>query len=329
VRMIVGDIGGTTTRLALFESSGERLTLLAERDFASGDHAGLEEIVSAFLAGSQGPCGRAAFAIAGPVSGRTARTTNLPWLVDADAMERSLGISRVGLLNDLEAVAYGVAELGPEDVVVLQVGAPKRAGNAAVIAAGTGLGMAGLSWDGRRHRPFATEGGHADFAALDGEQDALRRFLATRFGHVSKERVLSGPGLVNIFEFLLEQDGADVPGWLAEAHREGDPAAAITRAAEAGTAPLAARALHLFVTLYGAEAGNLALTMMARGGVYVGGGIAPKILPALRRGPFLEAFLAKGRMRPLLEAMPVKVIVNDRTALLGAARFAMLEEEKR
>ncbi|MGE5234754.1 MAG: glucokinase [Acidobacteriota bacterium] len=329
MRVIAGDIGGTKTRLGLFEISAAGVVERTERTFASADHAGLDEIVAAFISEVKGACERAAFAIAGPVTGRTARTTNLPWLVDADAMESSLKIARVSLLNDLEAVAYGIAELGETDLVVLHPGAPGAAGNAAVIAAGTGLGMAGLFWDGSRHRPFATEGGHADFAPLDDEQDALRHFLAARFDHVSTERVLSGPGLVHIFEFLLDSARNAAPPWLLEARAGGDPAAAIAERALAGTAPLATRALDMFVSIYGAEAANLALTMMARGGIYVGGGIAPKILAALTRGPFLTAFLAKGRMRPVLEAMPVKVIVNDRAALLGAARVAALAGDTR
>jgi glucokinase len=325
VRVIAGDIGGTKTRLGLFEVAGSGLTRLEEQTYASAEYAGLSEIVAAFLAAAHAACERAAFAIAGPVAGRTARTTNLPWLIDADAMESELALAPVHLLNDLEAVAYGVFELAADDFLTLNQGKPGVAGNAAIIAAGTGLGMAGLVWDGARHMPFPSEGGHADFAPADARQLELARFLARQLGHVSKERVLSGPGLVNIFRFLLHSTGSENPAWLIEAEQTGDPAAAIASAAGALSSRLAKQALDLFAAVYGAEVGNLALTMMATGGVYLGGGIAPKIVETLREPPFMNAFLAKGRLRPVLEAIPVRVILNDRAALIGAARFATLQ----
>lgn len=325
MRVIAGDIGGTKTRLGLFELTDGRLQKLAESTFASAEHATLEEIVATFLAEVGGKCERAAFAIAGPVTGRTARTTNLPWQIDAGDLESQLDIPRVVLLNDLEAVAHGIGELAAQDFLVLNGGRPDAIGNLAVIAAGTGLGMAGLFWDGSRHRPFASEGGHADFAPTSERGAELHRFLADRFGHVSTERVLSGPGLVNIFHYLLHSAASPEPSWLIEASQSGDAAAAIARAATARSSPLAIQALDLFAEVYGATAGNLALTLMATGGVYLGGGIAPKIADTLKEPTFLQAFLAKGRMRPLLEAMPVKVILNDRAALLGAARVAGLQ----
>jgi glucokinase len=256
-----------------------------------------------------------------------ARTTNLPWAVDADAMELEMGIDHVDLLNDVEAVAYGIGELGPDDFLTLNQGKPGAAGSAAIIAAGTGLGMAGLYWDGTRHHPFPSEGGHADFAPADKRQAALLGFLAAELGHVSKERVLSGPGLVNIFRFVLHSTGNQTPPWLAASLRGGTPAAEIARAATTLSSPLAVQALDLFAAVYGAEAGNLALTVMATGGVYVGGGIAPKIAEQLKEPAFINGFLAKGRLRPLLEDTPVNVILNDRAALLGAARFATLAEQ--
>jgi glucokinase len=326
VRLLGGDIGGTKTRLGLFEAGGTSLVKIEERTYASADYAGLTEIVTAFLAATGATCERAAFAIAGPVAGRMARTTNLPWLIDADAIERELGIPHVRLLNDLEAVAYGIGELEADDFLTLNQGKPMAAGNAAIIAAGTGLGMAGLFWDGVRHHPFPSEGGHADFAPTDARQIELLRFLAAQLGHVSKERVLSGPGLVNIFRFVLHSTGSQDPAWLIEAEEAGDPAAEIARAAATLSSPLAVQALDLFAAVYGAEAGNLALTVMATGGVYLGGGITPRIAEKLKEPAFLNGFLAKGRMRPLLEGIPVKVILDDRAALVGAARFATLAE---
>jgi glucokinase len=323
--VIGGDIGGTKTRLCLFEASAETLEVRAERTFQSIGYPALDDVVRDFLALTGARAELACFGIAGPVAGRTARTTNLAWRIDADAIERAFGFRRVRLINDLEAIAWGIGDLGAGDVCELQPGAPGAAGNRAVIAAGTGLGEAGSYWDGRRHRPWATEGGHACFAPRDELEIELLRFLARRFPRVSWERVVSGRGLVNIYDFLLEHRGAASEPWLAEEMAAGDPAAAISQAARAGRSELCAEAVGLFVSLYGAEAGNLALKVLAEGGVYLGGGIAPKLLEELKKPAFLESFLAKGRMRPLLVAMPVRVILDDRAALAGTAR-AVLEE---
>ena len=244
--------------------------------------------------------------------------------MDAGELAAQLELPSVGLLNDLEANAYGVGGLEPEDFVALDSGLPARAGNAAIISAGTGLGEAGMYWDGTVLRPFAGEGGHADFAPRDEVQAALLQHLVKRYGHVSYEHVLSGPGLHHIYEFLRQQAGGEEPDWLTEAIKtEGGPAA-VSNAGLDGTSALCVRALHLFASVYGAEAGNLALKMMAIGGVYVGGGIAPKILPKLQDGTFMAAFTDKGRMKPLLNTIPVRVIRNDKTALIGAARWALL-----
>ncbi len=236
-------------------------------------------------------------------------------------------------MNDLEALGFAIDLLRPQEICELQAGAPGAQGNRAVIAAGTGLGEAGLYWDGATHRPFATEGGHADFAPQDELEIALLRYLRKGHEHVSWERVVSGPGLVHLYRFLLEwqsaregeerQERQEPPG-MAERMRSDDPAAVVWHCAASGESPLCGRAVDLFLRLYGAEAGNLALKTMATGGLYIGGGIAPKILDWMRRGPFIEAFRAKGRMRPLLEAMPVRVVLNPQVALLGAARYAAL-----
>jgi glucokinase len=324
MRFIGGDIGGTKTRIGLFAASGTSLDKLAEREFVSAHYAGLAEIVSTFLAEIGGTRVRAAFAIAGPVRGRIARTTNLPWQVDADELERRLGIPHVDLLNDLEAVAYGIGELEATDFASLNPGQRDATGNRAILAAGTGLGVAGLVWNGVRHLPIASEGGHADFAPADGRQAALLADLASRFGHVSRERLLSGPGLVEIFSYELRTSGEADPPWWTAARAGREPAAAIAKAAHDGASPLARKSLDLFVSIYGSAAGDLALTFLATGGLYLGGGIAPKLLAELQTPRFLDAFFAKGRLRPLLESMPVDVVLNERAALLGAARFAVL-----
>jgi glucokinase len=323
--VIGGDIGGTKTRLCLFEVSGETLEARAERTFSSPGYPALDDIVRDFLALTGARAELACFGIAGPVTGRTARTTNLAWRISAESIERAFDIRQVRLINDLEATAWGIDDLAPDDLCELQASAPDAAGNRAVIAAGTGLGEAGVFWDGHRHRPWACEGGHTCFAPRNELEIELLRFLDRRFPRVSWERVVSGRGLVNIYDFLLEHRGAAAEPWLAEEMAAGDPAEAISRAARDGRSEPCAEAVGLFVSLYGAEAGNLALKVMAKGGVYVGGGIAPKMLEELKIPAFLESFLAKGRMRPLLEAMAVRVILDDRAALVGTAR-AVLED---
>lgn len=322
--ILAGDIGGTKTRIAYFTTDAGRLRPLIEETFPSREYGSLDEIVQAFRAKHQVTVTQAGFGIAGPVKNGRSETTNLPWVVDARALAERLEIASVVLLNDLEANAYGIAALAADDFVVLNPGAPDAAGNAAIIAAGTGLGEAGFYWDGQTHQPFACEGGHADFAPRNELEMDLLRYLLTRFTRVSYERVLSGPGLYAIYQFLRDTGRGEEPTWLTEELQQRDPSAAISQAALSGRNALCVQALDLFVSFYGAEAGNLALKVMATGGVYVGGGIAPKILPKLQESLFMEAFLAKGRMQPLLTAMPVRVILNDKTPLLGAARCALL-----
>jgi len=320
--ILAGDIGGTNTRLAFATMEGDLPHFIAEATFPSRGHGSLEAILRRFVSEQPHPVAQACFGVAGPVRHGRCETTNLPWVVDARHLSRELGLETVGLINDLEANAYGIAVLEPKDFVVLNTGAPDAGGNAAIISAGTGLGEAGLYWDGEKHRPFATEGGHATFAPRTPLEMDLLHFLTKQFGHVSYERVLSGPGLVNIYTFLRDTGHAEEPPWLAERLRKQDPSAVISQAALEGKSALCEQALDLFVSLYGAEAGNLALKVMATGGVFLGGGIAPKIIRRLQGALFLAAFTGKGRMRPLLEAMPVRVILNDKTALLGAARYA-------
>jgi glucokinase len=323
MQVLAGDIGGTKTLLGIFEVEDNGCRVVREHSYPSRDYAGLEDIVIDFI-GSDGGCGAACFGIAGPVTGRRVQVTNLPWVVDADELERRSGISNVALLNDLEATAWGVTAIDAGQFVVLSEGRPDAIGNGAVIAAGTGLGEAGIFWDGVKGRPFACEGGHASFSPTDERGDRLLQYLRRIHGSVSWERVLSGPGLANLFRFMAEEMGEKVPEWFVDADGAGDPAAAISEAALEGRSKLSVRTLELFARLYGEEAGNLALKVMATGGIWVGGGIAPKILPFLESGAFMDAFLAKGRMRPLMESMPVRIVLEDRVALLGAARFAAL-----
>ncbi len=322
--IIAGDIGGTHTRMGAFSGGPGSPKLDRWKEYKSKDYASMEKVVEEFLSGDGNKPDAFCFGVAGPVVEGKAHPTNLTWELDAERMTETLG-ARVVLINDLEANAYGVATLGKEDLETLQAGAERERGNAAVISAGTGLGEAGLYWDGAHHRPFASEGGHCTFAPRTDEEVALLAFLRAKFpDHVSWERVLSGPGLRNIYEFLRDTGRAAEEPWLAEQLAQGDAAAAISENAVHGRSELCVKALGMFVALYGAEAGNLALKVLSVAGMYVGGGIAPRILGKLKEGSFLDAFLGKGRMRAVLERMPVYVITNDKTALQGAARRGML-----
>ena len=322
MRVLAGDIGGTKTRVGVFEVDGVECTTVEERSYLSRDYPGLGEIVVDFVGPGGMDCQAACFGIAGPVTGRQMRTTNLAWVVDADVLEARSGIAHVALLNDLEATGWGVSALDESQSAVLNPGRPDAVGNGAVIAAGTGLGEGGIYWNGREARPFACEGGHASFSPTDEQGDRLLQFLRYLHGHVSWERVLSGPGLAELFRFMVSEAGESEPDWFLEADRAGDPVPAVSEMALEGRCDISVRTMELFARLYGEEAGNLALKIMATGGVWVGGGIAPRIRRFLEDGAFMKGFLAKGRMRPLLESMPVRIVLDDRAALLGAARFA-------
>jgi len=320
--ILAGDIGGTHTRLAAYTVAGGRLRPERAQNYSSPAHAGLAEIVERFVAGREADYRHACFGIAGPVQAGRVTTPNLPWRIEAAALSTLLGGVAVTLINDLEASAHGIAMLAPGDFVTINAGEAGARGNAAVVSAGTGLGEAGLYWDGGKLHPFACEGGHTDFGPRNEAEVGLLNYLLARFERVSYERVVSGPGLKHIYDFLRDSGrGAETPA-VAEAMRAQDPAAVISAAALAGRCTLCAQALDMFVSLYGAEAGNAALKFLARAGVYLGGGIAPQIVARLGDGGFMRAFTAKGRMRPLLEAMPVRVILNPDVALLGAARVA-------
>ncbi len=320
--LLAGDVGGTKTALALFDGDARGLVVLDEAVLASRELDSLEAAIDGFLAGRGRPVVDAAcFGVAGPVIDGRSTATNLPWHLDERALASAIPAPRVRLLNDLEAAAHGVLALGEASLRPLQGGMPRR-GNIVLIAAGTGLGEAIIVHDAAGRRTvIATEGGHTDFAPRDELQDGLLRSLRKEFGRVSYERVLSGPGLVNIYRFLRDTGAAPEAAAVARRMLSGDPGSVITEAAAAGDA-LADRALEMFVSIYGAEAGNLALKALAVGGVVIGGGIAPRIADRLAAGGFLAAFRDKGRLSPLLEAMPVHVAMDTRAPLLGAARVA-------
>ncbi|CAN5212962.1 glucokinase [soil metagenome] len=324
--ILAGDIGGTNTRLALFEKIGQGFQSVAEKKFSSSAHQNLAEIIQLFLGENAHPVDRACFGVPGAVRGTIAELPNLPWSVNTDDLAHLLKHNRIGLINDLEANAYGLRELDENEFAVLNQGEPNPLGNCAVISAGTGLGQAGIHNDNGNLRPFAAEGGHADFAPRSELEIELLRYLLTKFKRVSVERVVSGRGLQNIYEFLRDTKRAEEPDWLAEEIKEsGDVGAVVSKHGLDGKSAICEQTLDIFVSLYGAAAGNLALQILATGGIYLGGGIAPKILPKLKEEVFLESFTAKGRMRELLEKIPVRVILNDKAALIGAAHFAFYE----
>lgn len=322
--ILAGDIGGTKTNLALFEeSAGGGLLKKEERTFASNDYAGLEAVVAEFLGDRELPIEAGAFGVAGPVIDGVSRVTQLPWIISSASLRELLKVSDAFVINDLEATAYGVPALKEEQLVTLHSGERARAGNVAIIAAGTGLGEAALIWDGARYHAMASEGGHVDFAPRNELEIELLRHLLTKKHRISYERILSGPGLVNVYNFFKERGLAEEPEWLRlEIEQSEDAAPIISETALAGGAEICVKTLDLFVSIYGAQAGNLALTVKATGGVFVGGGIAPKIIEKLMDGRFVEAYRDKGRLSPLVEASPVYVIMEPKTALIGAASYA-------
>ncbi len=329
--ILAGDIGGTHARLTDYEEKNGHFSAVHEKVYSSKEFRGLDEIVVKFVAETGVRPTIASFGIAGPVRNGRVETSNLPWVVEASNLANELQLDHVSLINDLEAQAWGIQCLEPSDTVALNQISPNQnssngsqpafAGNQAVIAAGTGLGEAGLIWDGERQTIFACEGGHCDFAPRNELEIELLRYLLTRFGHVSYERIVSGPGLVNVYLFLKDTHRGDEPQWLRDEIAAGDPGAAISQAALSGTSTLAEHALDLWISIYGAEAGNMALKVLATGGVFLAGGIAPKILSKLSGPLFMQAFLSKGRMQALLESIPVLVITNEKTGLLGAANY--------
>ncbi|MDX1412186.1 MAG: glucokinase [Nitrospirales bacterium] len=347
--ILAGDIGGTKTLLALYDWKDQRVEPVRQESYWSEDYGSLEEVLTEFLEEesegipdveiSQEPTNSeesktspepsssptltgACFGVAGPVLNNVCRTTNIPWVIDGQKIAQHLQMKNVRLLNDLEATAYGLMELHPDELESLNPSASDQtSGTRALIAAGTGLGQAILFWDGTRYLVSPSEGGHSDFAPNSDTEIELLRYLRTSFLHVSYDRVLSGPGIHTIYQFLRDTQKNE-PTWFAERLPTGDPAALIAEAALSGKPDICAQTLKLFISIYGGEAANLALKTLAIGGIYLGGGIAPKILPLLRDGTFLKAFLDKGRYKRLLNKIPVHVILNPKSALLGAASVA-------
>lgn len=320
--LLAGDIGGTKTSLAIYDRNRGPRAPVMEKSFPSREYPSLETVVRDFLGGAHLKVGRAAFGVAGPVISGRAEVTNLPWVLDETQLADALEMERVSLLNDLVAVANAVPHLTPADLHTLQPGSPAPGGTIGVIAPGTGLGEGFLTWDGARYLPFGSEGGHTDFAPTTALEAGLLRYLQERFGHVSYERICSGIGLPNVYHYLKETGFAAEPGWLAaDLAAAPDSTPVIIRAALDAERPcdLCRMTLQIFVSVLGAEAGNLALKLLATGGVYLGGGIPPRILPALGDGAFMQAFLNKGRFGDLLGRVPVHVIMDARAALLGAA----------
>jgi glucokinase len=319
--ILAGDVGGTKVHLALYDFINGKLEYSRDERYPAKDYSGLEEIVKEFLGAHLVTA--ACFGVPGPVRDGRLRLTNLPWTLDSRELSVSLGITHVFLINDLEANGYGVAELSTEQIYTLSEGDSSQIGNRALIAAGTGLGEGLLIWNGHSHTPYPCEGGHVDYAPRNEDEIDLLRFLKQKYhGRISYERVISGPGLTNIYEFLREVRGIDEPAWLAERLVAEDPNAVITELALAAKSEICEKAMDMFVSAYGAEAGNLALKLLSVGGVYVGGGIAPRILEKLKDGAFMKAFTDKGRLSQLLINMPVRVILESRAALLGAAAYA-------
>jgi glucokinase len=321
--VLAGDIGGTKTNLALFSVHGDKLRSESFRTFPSKRYSGLVPVVQEFLAGDHPKVDAACFGIAGPVIDGKVQTPNLPWMLETAELRRALQLDAVRLLNDLEAGAYGIFTLGNDEFHTLNEGTMHHSGNKALIAAGTGLGQAMLYDDGRHFIPLASEGGHGDFAPRNEMEIELLRHLIKRFQRVSYERVVSGPGLLNIYRFFKEGRGLEEPSWLTDRFAAADDkSAVISQAALAGEAEICVKSLELFVSVYGAEAGNLALRAKSVRGLYIGGGIAPKILAKLKDGTFMRAFVDKGRYKDLVAAIPVQVVLNDQAALRGAAHYA-------
>ena len=322
--ILAGDVGGTKIHLALYGFEHGQLDFVRDQKFSAHEFNGLEAVVARFLRESGNPeITAACFGVPGPVRGGHLRLTNLPWVLDSRELSRNLNITHLFLINDLEANGYGVAELRPEQMFLLNPGDPAAVGHRALVSAGTGLGEGVLVWTGKSHVPMASEGGHCDFAARSELEIELLEYLMKKLGgRVSWERVVSGPGVTNIYEFLRDVKGMDEPQWLRDRMQTEDRNAVIGELGEQCTNELCTKTLEMFVSAYGAEAGNLTLKVLALGGMYLGGGIAPKIQKTMESGKFMEAFMDKGRLSELLIQTPVHIILESRCALMGAAAFA-------
>ncbi len=326
-KVLAGDIGGTKTHIALFSGGKSRPSLKVIQTYSSGKFKGLDQIIERFIKVHPSPVKSACFAIAGPVVRGRCRATNLPWVVSERRMKSRFGWPHVQLINDLASTALAIPRLASREISPLNRARTQKGGPIGLVAPGTGLGEALLISHRGRHIPLATEGGHVDFPANTQEEAALWQYLHARLGHVSIERVVSGPGLFNIYSWLKDSGQYSEPRFMRRRIASGDPPEVIARAAIQGAPPICVAALNRFMAVLGAVAGNLALIGLTYGGLYLGGGIPPKILPALRQGPFMRAFTDKGRFQDLLKRIPVRVILNDKACLLGAA-WAAFERER-
>jgi glucokinase len=322
--ILAGDVGGTKVHLALYNFEHGQLAHVRDEKFPSHDYAGLEDIVRKFLLESGDPEVTAGcFGVPGPVRGGRLKLTNLPWVLDTRELSLALKIEHLFLINDLEANGYGIPELSPEQIYELSVGAPGSVGNRGLVSAGTGLGEAILVWNGKLHVPMASEGGHCDFSPrTELEIELLQYLQRTLKGRVSFERVVSGQGIKNIYTFLRDEKKLEEPDWIKARMLIEDPNAVISELADEASNELAVQTMDMFAAAYGAEAGNLALKVLSVGGMYLGGGIAPKILKKMKDGTFMKAFADKGRLSDLLVQMPVRIILESRCALMGAAAYA-------
>jgi glucokinase len=331
--ILAGDVGGTKVHLALYRFEAGRLAVVRQQKFPAHEYASLDLVVKAFLAqgddtkseGAKSEIVAACFGCPGPVRDGRLKLTNLPWTLDARELVKSVGINHIFLINDLEANGYGIPELAAESVFTLHEGDAASVGHRGLVSAGTGLGECLLIWDAktRRHLPLPSEGGHCDFAPRNDEEIALLEYLrGTLKGRVSFERVVSGLGIKNVYAFLRDHQKMEEPKWLRERMQNEDPNAVIGSCAEDGSSEICFATMRIFASAFGAEAGNVALKVLAMGGIYLGGGIPPKVLKTMQNGEFTRAFLDKGRLSPLLESMPVKIILDDTCALLGAAAYA-------
>jgi glucokinase len=330
--ILAGDVGGTKVHLALYDFEGGRLKPIRDHKFPSKDFSMLDEVVNKFLdaaddhpATDRSQIVAACFGCPGPVRDGRIKLTNLPWTLDQRELQKSLSLQHVFLINDLEANGYGIPEVAPDKLHTLHDGAADAVGHRGLVSAGTGLGQALLIWDGKRHRPIPSEGGHCDFAPRSDKEIALLKYLrGSLTGHVSYERVVSGIGIKNVYAFLRDDQKMEEPQWLKDRMATQDMNAVIGTCGEDGSSPICYETLQLFASAYGAEAGNVALKVLAMGGIFLGGGVSPKVLKTLGNGEFMKAFLDKGRLSPLLEAIPVRVILDETCALLGAAAYAEL-----
>ena len=324
--ILAGDTGGTKTALGIYSHEAGVRSPLAQATFPSANYPGLEAIVTEFLSKLDFKVEKAVFGLAGPVAGGKGTITNLPWVIDEEQLKTVLKIPHVKLLNDLEATTWSVPSLGKEDIYTLNKGEKIQGGTIAVVAPGTGLGEAFLTWDGSRYLAHSSEGGHADLAPTNQLEVELVRYLLNKYEHVSYEWACSGIGLPNIYNFFKDSGKAEEPDWLAEElAKVKDPTPVIVNTAinKDKTCPICTATLDTFISILGSEAGNMALKVMATGGLYLGGGIPPRILPTLKKGHFMENFLHKGRMSGLLLHMPVNVILSAKTAITGAAYYGL------